>query len=117
MSTDWISKAQTVTPVVKDFIGGQWQPERVGEQLEKYGPRDGRLLCRFAASDADVIERAVANGKRAFEDGRWSKAPIQRRKDVLQKFAALLDEHREEFALLECLDVGKPISDTLNFDV
>jgi acyl-CoA reductase-like NAD-dependent aldehyde dehydrogenase len=117
MSIDWIGRAQTVTPVVKDFIGGRWQSERGGELLEKYGPRDGRLLCRFGASDPDVIERAVGNGKAAYEDGRWSKAPIQRRKDVLNRFAALLDEHREDLALLECLDVGKPISDALNFDI
>jgi acyl-CoA reductase-like NAD-dependent aldehyde dehydrogenase len=117
VNIDWVRRAQTVTPAVTAFINGRRQTEPGGEQLDKYGPRDGKLLCRFSVSPANVIEQAIANGKTAFEDGRWSRAPIQRRKQVLYRLAALIDEHREELALLECLDVGKPISDALNFDV
>jgi acyl-CoA reductase-like NAD-dependent aldehyde dehydrogenase len=63
------------------------------------------------------MEEAVSTARRAFDDGRWSKLPTQRRKDVLHKLASLIEAHKEELALLECLDVGKPISDALGFDV
>lgn len=46
MSTDWIEKARSVELQVRNFVNGRWQDGR-GEPLEKYGPRDGRLLCRF----------------------------------------------------------------------
>jgi acyl-CoA reductase-like NAD-dependent aldehyde dehydrogenase len=97
-------------------VGGRCS-EAGGERLEKLSPRDGKLLYQFGTGkDADVDE-AVKSARRAFDDGRWSKLPIQRRKDTLHRLAALIDEHREEFALRECLDVGKPIADALGFDV
>jgi 4-guanidinobutyraldehyde dehydrogenase/NAD-dependent aldehyde dehydrogenase len=39
------------------------------------------------------------------------------RKMVLVRWAELIEAHSDELALIECLDVGKPISDTLNVDV
>ena len=114
---NWIDKAQALTVRVRNFVDGRWQADRGGEQLQKYGPRDGRLLCQFGAGQAADADAAVASARRAFNDGRWSKLPTQRRKDILYKLAALVDEHREELALLESLDVGKPITDAFNFDV
>lgn len=116
MSTDWIERSQTLDLRVRNFVNGRWQEGR-GEPIEKWGPRDGRLLCRFGSGVAQDADDAVAAAKEAFEDGRWSRLPLQRRKDVLFRLAALILEHREELALLECLDVGKPISDALNVDI
>jgi acyl-CoA reductase-like NAD-dependent aldehyde dehydrogenase len=117
MSIDWIGRSQTITPLVQNFIDGRRRASAAGVQLQKYSPRDGRLLCTFGAGDARVVDEAVANARRAFEDGRWSKLPVQRRKDVLHKLASLIERHHEELALLECIDVGKPISDALHIDV
>jgi len=114
---DWISRSRKVIPRVRDFIDGSHQPRAAGTSLEKYSPRDGQLLYEFAAADARVIDQAVTSARRAFEDGRWSALPMQRRKDILQRLASLLEKHHEELALLECMDVGKPISDTLQVDV
>lgn len=66
--------------------------------------------------EADV-DRAVASARRAFEDGRWSGRPPVERKRILQKFAELIREHRDEIALLVTLDMGKPISDSTSIDV
>lgn len=63
------------------------------------------------------MDRAVANARLAFEDGRWSQAPVTRRKRALFILASLIEKHGEELALFECLDVGKPITDALKFDV
>ncbi|HBK55104.1 MAG TPA: aldehyde dehydrogenase PuuC, partial [Xanthomonadales bacterium] len=53
----------------------------------------------------------------AFEDGRWSaQTPVQRKKTLI-RFAALIDSHAEELALLESLDMGKPIDDALHVDL
>ena len=117
MTTDWIHQSKTVQPSVQNFIAGRRQPADSGAHLDKYGPRDGELLYRLPNTDPKSIDQAVANSAQAFDDGRWSRASVQRRKDILYALAALIDQHREELALLECLDVGKPISDALNFDV
>ena len=117
VSIDWIEKSKTLTPRVCNFVNGRWSAENAGEQLDKYGPRDGKLLCRFGAGVAQDVEEAVASARRAFDDGRWSRLAVERRKEILYKLASLIEKHREELALLECLDVGKPISDAFGFDV
>src|SRR6266540_4664162 len=105
---DWLARAQGLRLNVRNLIEGRCR-EAGGETLEKVGPRDGHVLCRFGAGDVEDVDAAVSSARRAFEDGRWSKLPVQRRKEVLLNLASRLSAHREEFALLECLDVGKPI--------
>ncbi|MBL4827821.1 MAG: aldehyde dehydrogenase family protein, partial [Spongiibacteraceae bacterium] len=63
------------------------------------------------------VDHAVANARAAYNDGRWSGLSVDTRKEVLQTLAKLLESHTEEFALNECLDVGKPISMALKEDV
>jgi acyl-CoA reductase-like NAD-dependent aldehyde dehydrogenase len=101
---------------VRNFIEGRLRDMR-GELLAKHCPRDGRLLYHLGKGDVGDVEDAVDSARRAFEDGRWSKLSIGRRKDALYRLAGLLEEHREELALLESLDVGKPITDSLSSDV
>ena len=116
MSTDWISRARQLSPTVRNFVNGRWQAPG-GTMLSKVGPRDGQLLCQFGSGEIHEVDDAVATARKAFEDGRWSRLPIQRRKEALQALASLIDKHCEELALLESLDVGKPISEALGFDV
>jgi acyl-CoA reductase-like NAD-dependent aldehyde dehydrogenase len=63
------------------------------------------------------VDEAVSHARLAIEDGRWSRLTVQQRKQALGRLAALIEEHREELALLESLDVGKPITEALSFDV
>lgn len=114
---DWIARSQAIQLAVDNFIDGQRRSSSGPDRIEKYGPRDGQLLYQFSAAELADVDQAVASGRKAFQDGRWSRLPTQRRKRVLQQLASLIDAHREELALLECLDVGKPISNALDFDV
>lgn len=117
MDTDWVSRAREFTPCIRNFVGGRWIPESGGETLSKYSPRDGRVFYQFGAGLPQDAHEAVIDAKRAFEDGRWSQLPVQRRKDALLRLASLIEKYREELALLECLDVGKPISAALSMDI
>jgi acyl-CoA reductase-like NAD-dependent aldehyde dehydrogenase len=115
---DWIERAANLDSHVKNFVNGRYVDNASKDaQLEKHGPRDGKLLYRFTATNGSEVDEAVQNSRQAFEDGRWANVPVQRRKEVLLKLADLLDASREEFALYESLDVGKPINDSFNFDV
>lgn len=113
----WIRRSESLTHEVLNFVEGRPRPSRGIRILDKYSPRDGRLLYQFSAGDDTDVKEAVSSASHAFVDGRWSRLPVSRRSEVLVKLAALIESHREELALLECLDVGKPISDALNFDV
>lgn len=113
---DWIERFGQLSLNVRNFVDGRWASVG-GPALDKYSPRDGTLLCRFGAGEPVEVDAAVAAARRAVEDGRWSRLPLQRRKDVLFKLASLIEARLDELALLESLDVGKPISDALKFDV
>ena len=71
-------------------------------------------MARGGAAD---IDRAVASARRAFADGRWARQAPAARKKVLLRFAECLLAARDELGLLETLDVGKPIRDSLAVDV
>jgi len=59
----------------------------------------------------------VHSARAAFDDGRWSAKPPAARKRILQRFADNILGAREELALLETLDMGKPIQYSLSVDV
>jgi gamma-glutamyl-gamma-aminobutyraldehyde dehydrogenase len=82
----------------------------------KASPIDGRALGRWRAAQAD-IDAAVASARSAFDDGRWAgKAPAARKR-ILQRFCRKILAAKDELALLETLDMGKPIQYSLAVDV
>jgi acyl-CoA reductase-like NAD-dependent aldehyde dehydrogenase len=99
------------------FIDGEFVPACSGQTMPTTNPATGTVLATVAACDALDIDRAVTAGRRAFNDGRWSRRSPRQRKLVLQRFADLLDAHLEELALLETLETGKPIRDTRSIDI
>lgn len=117
MSVDWIKRAQTANLDIRNFVDGKYVPADTGKTITKYSPRDGAPLYEFGSGDAAEAERAIASASRAFKDGRWSKLPEPQRTSILCRLASLIEQHIEELALLESLDVGKPISDALSVDV
>jgi gamma-glutamyl-gamma-aminobutyraldehyde dehydrogenase len=78
---------------------------------------DGKCRAQIAECEAEDINRAVSASRRAFEAGVWSETSPVHRKKTLQKFALLLEKHAEELALLESIDMGKPVADALAIDV
>jgi acyl-CoA reductase-like NAD-dependent aldehyde dehydrogenase len=112
----WIIRSQELPYVVKDFVGGGSRPGG-GVVLTKESPRDGRLLYEFESTSRSNLSDVVSRARRAFDDGRWSGKTVQTRKDTLYRLAELIEEHREELALLESMDVGKPIHDAINIDI
>jgi phenylacetaldehyde dehydrogenase len=91
------------------FINNQWVNSTHGETLAVEDPSSGKEICRIVdASDADV-DRAVAAARVAFDDGRWSNLPPNKRERIINKLADLIESHAAEFAELEAIDNGKPV--------
>ncbi|HWT17101.1 MAG TPA: aldehyde dehydrogenase [Patescibacteria group bacterium] len=115
--TDWQAKAAAMRFPHQAFIDGQHVDALSGATFDALSPIDGAVLAKVARCDGADVDRAVQVARRAFASGRWSESKPTHRKKVLVKFAQLIHDHREELALLEALDMGKPVMDALNVDV
>jgi len=113
----WQIRAASLAIPHQAFIDGKYVDAASGEVFDCISPIDGRVLTQVSSCAAEDVERAVAAARRSFESGVWSARPPVQRKRVLQRFAELMQQHREELALLETLDMGKPIGDALAVDV
>lgn len=114
---DWEQSFQSLEIEGRAFIDGQYCPAADGATFDCISPVDGRFLAKVASTDAADAEVAVQVARQAFDSGVWSGLAPAERKRILIAFADLILEHKEELALLETLDMGKPISDSLAIDV
>ncbi|AWP75302.1 aldehyde dehydrogenase [Bordetella bronchiseptica] len=116
-SAYWRAQAAALAPEGRAYIDGAYCDAADGATFAAHSPIDGRKLADVAACGAADVDRAVAAARRAFEAGVWSGLAPRERKHRLLRLAALITEHQEELALLETLDMGKPIRDALAFDL
>ncbi|HUD26222.1 MAG TPA: aldehyde dehydrogenase [Burkholderiaceae bacterium] len=114
---DWHVRAAALQPDGRALIDGQRAWADNGQVFSSVSPIDGRTLAQVARCGPADLDRAVAGARRAFEDRRWSGQSPAARKKVLLKFAELLLAARDELALLETLDMGKPVQFSLKVDV
>lgn len=122
MSTDntreyWAHLASRLHVEGRAFIDGEYCDATGGKTFECRSPIDNRLLADVAACDAEDADTAVVSARAAFESGVWSQKAPAERKRVMIRFAELIEQHREELALLETRDMGKPIRDALKIDI
>ncbi len=99
------------------IIDGKATASLSGETFDNVTPRNGALLNTVASCSQKDIDAAVAAARRAFEDGRWRKLHYRDKKRILLKLADLMERDAETLALLESLDVGKPIANSLGGDI
>jgi acyl-CoA reductase-like NAD-dependent aldehyde dehydrogenase len=114
---DWKAEAKKIVFRDKAFIGGVFVGSLSGKTFDCISPVDGRLLARVAACGPEDIDVAVRAARAAFEKGAWADAAPKIRKRILVRFADLIAKHANELALLETLDMGKPISNARNVDL
>ncbi len=94
--------------VKAQFIAGQWLPGS-GATMSKLAPEDQSLLWQ-AASAGLTTSGAACMRSAAFYP--WSHRPLAERIDVVQRFAALLETHKEALATLISRETSKPLWET-----
>jgi gamma-glutamyl-gamma-aminobutyraldehyde dehydrogenase/4-guanidinobutyraldehyde dehydrogenase/NAD-dependent aldehyde dehydrogenase len=99
------------------LIGGRLADAASGETFDCISPIDGKLLTRIAACGKEDVDRAVKAARAAFDSGAWADQAPKARKKVLLKFASLIEKHADELALLETLDMGKPVAQARAIDL
>ena len=115
--SDWQQAAADLNLPTQAFVNGSYSPALSGNTAPIYNPATGALLAEVTDCGPDDADQAVKIAREAFESGIWSnRAPAQRKK-VLLRWADLMQQHADELALMETLNVGKPISDSTNVDI
>ncbi|MBC7655665.1 MAG: aldehyde dehydrogenase family protein, partial [Frankiaceae bacterium] len=113
----WEARADALHIRNQAFIDGKYVDAASGKTFDCISPIDGKVICAVAECESEDVDRAVVVARQAFDDGRWSETSPVHRKRTLIRFAQLIDKHAEELALLESLDMGKPVGDALAVDV
>ena len=91
------------------LIAGERTAAAEGRSFEVTNPATGRHLASVAEAGVPDVERAVAAAVAAYET--WGALSPVTRGRVMHRFATVVEEHAEELALIECRNVGMPISD------
>ena len=106
--------AANLKPNGQAFIDGQFCDAADGGKFKTDNPATGETIAEVAHCKAADVDRAVAAARRVFDEGTWSRAEPEERKEVLLKVAQLVREHTHELAVLESLDTGKTINDCID---
>ncbi|MBY6057803.1 aldehyde dehydrogenase [Leisingera daeponensis] len=113
---DWKSRAAALSFRSQAFIDGRFADAASGKTFASVNPATGEVLAQVSECDEEDVNRAVAAGRRAFEDGRWSRMAPGDRKAVMLRLADLIRANLEEMALLDSLDMGKLVTDAATID-
>ena len=114
-SIDFITGGLDVGLPAKPFYGrmlidGEWVEAADGERIVRESPAHGVAVSSYPAAKAYDVNRAVLAARTAFDRGAWPNLKAAQRAAILHRVAAGIVQRKEELALLETLESGKPIS-------
>ena len=95
------------------FINNQWVSAASGGMMQSVNPADESVVAEVSAGGAEDIDAAVAAARKSLS-GPWSKTEPAERGRVLMRVAEMIRARAEDFAVVEMLDAGKPISAARN---
>jgi acyl-CoA reductase-like NAD-dependent aldehyde dehydrogenase len=108
---------QHALPQTKLFIGGKWIAPTSGKTFNTINPATEEVITQISIADEKDVDLAVQEARKAFDGGAWSKLSATDRGKLLHKIGDAILAHVDEFAYLETIDIGKPISESRNIDV
>ncbi|PSJ42427.1 aldehyde dehydrogenase PuuC [Zobellella endophytica] len=114
---DWQALSEGLQPEGRAFVQGRYCEAAGGDRFATLNPANGLPLTLVASCDEQDAELAVGHARAAFRRGDWSTLAPAGRKAVLLRLAGLVERHAEELALLDSLDMGKPVRDALQVDL
>ncbi len=98
-------------PIYQNFIGGKWCESKGGETFASTNPAHTReVIGYFQKSIAADVEDAVSAAAAAQPD--WAATPPPERGEILLRTALLLEQHKEELAILMTREMGKILKET-----
>ena len=116
-SEHWHAIWSTLVPDGRCVINGESTDSLSGKTYPNVTPINGARLCEVAECQPEDIDLAVSSARRCWEDGSWARETPKNRGAVLRRLSQLIIDNIEELALLETLDTGRPIRDSLTVDI
>ncbi|MEQ8852257.1 aldehyde dehydrogenase family protein [Gimesia sp.] len=101
----------------KMFIDGKWVDGHSSTSWTITNPATREPLAEIAMADVSDVDLAVTAARRAFDEGEWRRMDGLERGRLLFKLAERVRESAEDLAMTDTLNIGKPIRDTLGFDI
>ena len=101
-----VSDKKSVTFPRQLFVNNEFVNSPSGLKLPIYNPHDESLITKVECADAEDVDRAVYAAQVAFQFGEWSKMSARDRGRILMKLADLMEQHKEELAIIESIDSG-----------
>ncbi len=105
--------AEALAPDARMLIAGELVDAKAGERFETVNPANGEVIATVPLGGVEDVDLAVASARKAFQSGVWSRIAPRARMQVMYRLADLIEQKAIDFALLDSLDVGKPIMDML----
>ncbi|MGG5343012.1 aldehyde dehydrogenase family protein [Enterococcus sp. AZ192] len=110
-----IDVRNTVDEAYQLYIDGKWTKGSGSQTISSYNPSNGEKLADFVDATHADVDQAVAAAQEAFKT--WKDVDVATRSHLLLEIADLIDENKEHLALVETLDNGKPLRETMTIDV
>ena len=103
---------KTLLDAVPDglFIGGRWRPAASGATLDVSDPATGEVIRSIADASADEAVEALDAAVAAADD--WASTPARERGELLRRTFELVQQRKEDIALLMTLEMGKPLKES-----
>ena len=101
-------------PQASHYIDGTYVESQSGTPFDSLYPATGEVIAKIHAADDGVIDAAISAAKEGQKT--WAATPPAERGRVLRKAADILREKNHELSVLETLDTGKPLQETLVAD-
>jgi len=106
---EYQSIAKNINFPSNQFINGGFKKPFGKQVINNINPSSKKILNKIFCSSEKDLNYAVLKSREAFEDGRWSRMNPSDRKNILIKLCKLIERNKNELAVMECLDSGKPI--------
>jgi gamma-glutamyl-gamma-aminobutyraldehyde dehydrogenase len=112
-----IAERELASVQTKFFIDGDYRDAVDGARFDSINPANRETIASVSAANEKDVDAAVASARKAFRSGSWSRMAPRDRMDILYRYTQLIEENAAQLAVLDTLDMGKPISDMVNVDI
>ena len=116
ITNEWTDLASKLNYRNQLFIEGKFVSALSGRTFDAISPIDQKILTSISAAQSEDVDLAVKSAKKAFDSGVWRNLNPRDKKENMLRWADLVRQNYKEIALLETLEVGKPIGDTAGYD-
>lgn len=110
---NWKRAAADIQWNIQPFIDGRYRPSASTDLFDNINPATETVLCQAAVGAVEDVDQAVRVARKRFNEGCWSELPPVKRAEILLKLGDLILQHKAQLALLDSLEMGKPITAAL----